>query len=280
MLQNVRFGAAVLFAGSLLAPAGESLAQGRLDARYGISMAGIAIGKAAWTLETDGGRYVTAATGSASGLLSVLFDGEGRASTRGTLEHGRPVPDHFAAQNVGEGDRTEVRMRFEDGSVADLRVVGAPPVADRVPLMPGDRLGVLDPLSALLLPIAGAFDVLSPEICQRTLPVFDGRRRYDLRLSFKRMEHVKSAGGYSGAAIVCAMTFKAHAGHSAGSLLVKYLSEGRDMELWLAPVAGTRVVAPLRAQVAGLLGNLVVQATRFDMPARATASAHGIGRLP
>ena len=50
----------------------------------------------------------------------------------------------------------------------------------------------------------------------------------------------------------------------ASSTLVKYLSEGRDMELWLAPIAGTRVLAPFRVSISNMIGNLVLQATTFQ----------------
>jgi hypothetical protein len=59
------------------------------------------------------------------------------------------------------------------------------------------------------------------------------------------------------------MTLRAIAGHRTGSLLVKYLAEGREIELWLAPIPGTRVLAPFRLSVASLVGNMVVQADAF-----------------
>jgi len=31
---------------------------------------------------------------------------------------------------------------------------------------------------------------LNKETCQRTLPIFDGRQRYDLQLEFKRLDKV------------------------------------------------------------------------------------------
>jgi len=46
--------------------------------------------------------------------------------------------------------------------------------------------------------------------------------------------------------------------------LVKYLSEGREMEVALAPVAGTRLLAPFRVSVASRLANLVIEADRFE----------------
>jgi hypothetical protein len=121
---------------------------------------------------------------------------------------------------------------------------------------------VIDPVSAMLVP--GRPDALTPAACQRTLPIFDGTRRYDIALAFKRMDKVKTATGYQGPVVVCAAALRPIAGHRADSALVKYLSGGRDLELWLAPIAGTRVLGPYRLSVANLIGDLVIEAVRYE----------------
>ena len=64
--------------------------------------------------------------------------------------------------------------------------------------------------------------------------------------------------------MVCAVAFRAIAGHRVGSPLVKYLGGGREIELTLAPIGGTRLLAPFRLSIANLLGNIVVEATAFE----------------
>jgi hypothetical protein len=46
------------------------------------------------------------------------------------------------------------------------------------------------------------------------------------------------------------------AGHRANIPLVKYLSEGREIEIALAPIAGMRLLAPFRLSVVSTLANL------------------------
>jgi hypothetical protein len=43
--------------------------------------------------------------------------------------------------------------------------------------------------------------------------------------------------------VVCSVSYEPIAGHRPSTPLVKYLSEGRGMEMALAPVAGTRLLA-------------------------------------
>jgi Protein of unknown function (DUF3108) len=112
---------------------------------------------------------------------------------------------------------------------------------------------------------------LSQEACRHTLPVFDGHQRYDLKLAFKRMEKVTAEQGYAGPVVVCSVGYEPIAGHRASTPLVKYLSEGREMEMALAPVAGTRLLAPVRVSVLSMLANIVIEASRFE------ATAHPVG---
>ena len=78
--------------------------------------------------------------------------------------------------------------------------------------------------------------------------------RYDLQLVFKRLDRVRSEPGYQGSAVVCAVYFSPIAGYVRDRYAIKYLMQLRDMEMWLAPIAGTRVMVPYRASVPTPIG--------------------------
>ena len=42
------------------------------------------------------------------------------------------------------------------------------------------------------------------------------------------------------------------------------MAENRDLEIWLAPIDGTRVLAPWRIVVGTQVGRLVIEAERFS----------------
>jgi hypothetical protein len=105
-----------------------------------------------------------------------------------------------------------------------------------------------------------------------TLPIFDGNHRYDLKLAFKRMDTVTAEKGYAGPVVVCSVSYEPIAGHRPSTPLVKYLSEGREIEIALAPVAGTRLLAPFRVSVVSMLANLVIDANRFEATAQPTST--------
>jgi|SRR5215831_14284778 len=75
---------------------------------------------------------------------------------------------------------------------------------------------------------------------------------------------VVANNGYSGPVVVCSLSYQPIAGHRVSAPLVKYLSESREIEIALAPVAGTRLLAPYRLVVPNVVANLVIQANRFE----------------
>lgn len=264
------------FAATLVAvvAADQAQAQGRLEAGYTISVARISIGSLTVSVDIAESQYTITASGRVSGVLRVLTSGEGSLMARGAVKNGRPMPTGFASNTASDDDMGEVAMAIEDGNVTELAASPPPPSPDRVPLTGAHRRGIIDPLSALLVPAGSGGDGLTPEACQRTLPIFDGRRRFDLKLGFKRLDKVKADKGYAGPVVVCALTFVPIAGHRTSSTLIKYLSEGREIELVLAPIAGTRILAPFQVSVTSMLGNLVLQADRFEAKAATTGGAY------
>ncbi|HUI94462.1 MAG TPA: DUF3108 domain-containing protein [Xanthobacteraceae bacterium] len=251
--------------------AGAARADGRLEARYRMSVAGIVIGQSEIGAVIGSTDYASSARGRASGVLRVLVTGEGSVSARGAVVDGRLVPASFASRTVGDDETATVTMTLAGGDVKELSAETSAPDATRVPVTADDRRGIVDPLTAFLIAVGGDGDVIGPQACGRSLPIFDGRRRYDLALAFKRVERVKADKGYAGAAVVCAVAFTAIAGYRPDSALVKYLAGGRDIELTLAPIAGTRLLAPFRLAIMNMLGDIVIEATAFETTATPAA---------
>ncbi len=182
--------ATLIVAASVAAHAAR--ADGRLEARYKVSVAGIAVGKSEINVAITGSDYAVSANGRASGMLRILVSGEGTLATRGTIVDGRLVPTSFTSSTTQEDEKAEVKMTLDGGAVKDLSAETTSSASDRIALTEEHRKGIVDPMTALLVTVGGSGDVLAPEACQRTLPIFDGRRRYDLKLAFKRIDTVKA----------------------------------------------------------------------------------------
>jgi uncharacterized protein DUF3108 len=240
--------------------AGPAHAQGGLEAAYTISAARIAVGSATLSGRIGPEEYAISMSGRTGGLLRVLTSGEGSMTVTGTVSAGKLSPLRYTSKTTADDDTLAVTMTFKDGNVSELEATAPPAGDDRVALTPEHRRQVLDPLTALLVPAAADGET----VCRRTLPIFDGRRRYDLKLAFKRIEQVKAEAGYAGPAVICAVAFEPIAGHRRASPLLSFLTDGRDVEMALAPIVGTGVLAPFRIAATYMLGNVVMQATRFE----------------
>src|SRR2546423_4565145 len=240
-------------------------AEGNLDASYTISFARISVGEITATGVFGQNEYAISARARAGGVLkALLVDGEASFSTDGTIKGGHPVPTTFTSKMVSNAETLDVTMVLDEGGNVKELTATPPPSSDRVPVSNSNRQGIVDPLTALLFSATAAGEGLSQEACRRTLPIFDGHQRYDLKLAFIRMDKMTAEKGYAGAVVVCSVSYEPIAGHRANIPLVKYLSEGREMEIALAPIAGTRLLAPFRLSVVSTLANLMIEANRFE----------------
>src|SRR6202012_3521065 len=89
-----------------------------------------------------------------------------------------------------------------NGNVRDFGIEPVPPVdPDRIPITDAHKKGVSDPMSSTLVRVPGTGEMLTPEACNGSTAVSDGRLRYEVKLDFKRMETVKAEKGYYGPAV-------------------------------------------------------------------------------
>src|SRR5262249_7804319 len=189
-------------------------AQGKLDGRYVVTLAGVPIGKGVWIIDIADDQYTAAASGVTTGLLRVFASGQGSTAARGYVAHGGAlVPSSYASTVTADKKTEELRITLASGNVKDFSVdPPATPHPDRVPVTEAHRRGVVDPMTGTLARVTGTGDPVSPEVCNRSVSVFDGRLRYDLKAAYKRMDTVR-AKGYAGPAVVCAVYFTPIAGY-------------------------------------------------------------------
>ncbi len=251
-------------------------AQGRLDAEYNATIAGIPIGHGSWVVEIFDNSFTAAASGTTEGLMKFFTGARGIGGSRGTMTAGQLMPTNYVATIIDDRHVDDVHISLAAGNVTDY--TAEPPLLplpERIPVTDADRRGVVDPMTSALTRVAGSGDPVNPEACQRKVPVFDGRVRYDLSSQFKRMEAVKAEKGYEGPAVACALYFTPISGYVPDRAAIKYLVELRDAEVWLAPIAGTRVLVPFYFSMPTPLGLAVLKAKEFVTSAQ---PAHAIAK--
>jgi hypothetical protein len=240
------------------------VAQGRLEAQYEATLAGIPVGRGAWTIDIQDDAYSASAVGGTSGLLKAFAAGSGAGAAQGRVVNGALVSTNYSASTTTPKKTESIRMVLANGTIKEYAIEPEPPVdPDRLPVTDAHRKGVFDPMTGAMLRVPGTADPLGPDACHTGNAIFDGRMRYDLKLDFKRMETVKAEKGYRGPVVVCAIYFSPIAGYIPDRAVIKYLAAARNMEIAFAPVAGTRVLVPFRMVIPTPLGVAMLEATQF-----------------
>jgi len=252
--------AAAFFA---LAPSLAS-AQGRLEAHYEASLAGISVGRGTWGIEITEDYYSASAQGATAGLLKAFSGGTGTGSAQGRVINGALVPDSYVATISSKKSET-IKINLANGGVKNFSIEPEPPVdPDRIVVTAEHKKGVVDPMTSSLIRVPGNGELIGPDACRATTAIFDGRLRYDLKLDFKRVETVKAERGYHGPAVVCAIYFTPVAGYIPDRPVIKYLAVERRMEVVMVPIAGTRILVPFRLTIPTPFGAAVLEATQFN----------------
>ena len=239
-------------------------AQAKLDAYYTATLLGVPIGPISWVVDLKENHFTSVATGSIAGLLRLFLDAQGSVAAEGRLSSGKPVPSKFQLKLLAGKWSDEVGIVFSGNRAKEsVLSTSANPSADYVPIKDGDRIGASDPMTALLIYVGGTGITTVPQACERTVAIFDGHTRYNLRLAFERFGTAHPIEGYQGQVVVCSAKFLPVAGYDPKHFLVTYLAAQHETEIWLAPLGSTRLLVPYRASISTSVGVGILEATKF-----------------
>jgi hypothetical protein len=208
------------------------------------------------------------------GLASVFASGQGHVSASGSFAGARVVPSRFNVTTSGGKQPTSLSMNLSGGRVSQLSVSPERPVDnDKIPVTDEHKRGVIDPISAGLLPVPGHGPLLSASACNHTAPVFDGFTRFNLVFSYSRNEQVE-VPGYSGNAIVCDVRFVPVAGHHPRRE-EELTARGAVSQVTLVPSEARRLLVPAKIVVPTKWGQGVLTARHLDLGPQRQAGLQG-----
>ncbi len=236
-----------------------------LHVTYAISLIGLPLGAGQVKAEITSASYNIDASAKLNALASLVNNSHGASQGHGAIVAGHVSPAAFATTAASSSATRTIRMAIKNNAVSGVDI--SPPFGDkpdRVPLRPEDTRGIVDPVAAYVFPAPKTGPAVSAADCDRTLPIFDGYTRFDLKLSFVEERKVK-AKGYDGPVAVCAVRYLPIAGHRAKSWGTKFMEENRDLQIWLAPIAGASALAPYKMAIKTAYGMLNIEATEFSV---------------
>src|SRR5260370_39462759 len=124
-----------LFAGALmLAAPHPASAQGKLEAHYEATLAGIPVGRGAWTIDIADDQFSASAFGATAGLLKAFAGGTGTGAAQGRIVGGALVPTNYSATTTTSKKSEAIRMVFTGGNATEYPIEPDPPAApDPIP---------------------------------------------------------------------------------------------------------------------------------------------------
>jgi hypothetical protein len=184
-----------------MAPIAAAAAADRIAMRFDVlGPLGLRVLEMHSLVEQNPGRYAVSVDYATTGIAGLVIDQKTYAVAHGRLLPGSAMPVSFRNHTRRNGvERSSQVSYMEDGRVAGT--TNPPPLKQ---VAPEAAQGTVDNLSAYLrlerqLAINGS--------CALTVPVYDGRQRYDLVFSDAGQQMLKPQGGQSfqGVATACTM---------------------------------------------------------------------------
>lgn len=238
----------------------------RVEATYRITFNGFDIGKFDFAADVSGSSYTVNGDARISALLGA-FKWQGQTRSAGQLAGLAPRPAGYMFDFNGNGRMGSIKLGFERGGVKSITSLPPkPPAPDTVPLQPQHLAGVLDPLSAVL----ALSRTTTGNPCGRSIPVFDGKQRFDLQLTFVRQQAVAETrpSGQPGVAFVCRVRYVPIAGHGVDNSATRQLASSSEIEIALRPVPSAGLFVPYSISIPTGAGTAMLISERVNIVTR------------
>jgi hypothetical protein len=244
------------FAANVLAAPAAKAASSSVTTDYQISLAGLSIAKASFVTRIDGSNFDISGQFATSGLARIVKRIQGTATVSGMLKGDAFVANAYETRYLSGHEQKSYDVSFSNGKVTGYHAhPNRETSPDWVALTPEDLARAVDPLSGLIVPA-------NTQICQGTVPIFDGEMRTNLSL-YDKGTRPFSAGGKMMDARVCGFKVSPKSGFRKGKNDMDYVARLKDMEIWFAKSTIANVYAPVKIKISTGFGSFIISAVKI-----------------
>lgn len=240
----------------------------RVTATYSINFNGMSVGQFVMRANISERDYSLHADAKISLLAGLIFEWNGKTSTSGRVSDRKPSPNSYSF-GYNTADKSErIDVKFSDNGVREIAVnPPSRPIGPRVAVTRQHMQNVVDPLSAVLILGNVGHEKSGTEVCNRRLPIFDGKQRYDLQLSYKRQKkvHLEEGYAYNGPAFICKVKFVPISGHRPADAENNYAARNESMEVWMIPVSQSGLYVPYYIHLPTNVGTASLSAVSIEV---------------
>ncbi|WOC16254.1 hypothetical protein MP213Fo_17280 [Pseudochrobactrum sp. MP213Fo] len=259
---------ASLLATALFLPSSVFAADSTYRTEYNISIFAMTIARSEITTRISANDYALDGSFRSSGLARVFDSTKGTVTIKGAIRNqgaqaSVQSASYLTTYRSGKKHK-RTSISFKNGSVTGFD--NQPPIKKNDPWVetkPDDLKNVLDPISAMMVTSPSA-----TAVCNRTLQIFDGQTRAQIRLSPAGTEGF-STKGFTGTAVICNAKFVPVSGYEKDRKSVRYLADKSKITISFASLntdtKGAGIYAPVAASVGTQIGTVKVRATRFEL---------------
>jgi hypothetical protein len=245
-----RLGAALFALAIALPSAARAQSADRVVMGYEISIAGFHVIDFDLTIAIDDRAYDVSTNFRTHGVFQWFVPWESASQSVGRVKNGKVKPERYEQIGIWRGNPRVVRFRYRDGAIGGIELVPSlDEDSNREPVTAAQMGDAQDPAAMLFALIRR---VSAGEPCTGVVPVFDGRRRFDLEFVERGVEPIAAwrPGAFEGDARRCDFAFRIVAG------FMRNPTDGPDRQreprlgrAWLAPVVPGKPLAPVRIEL-------------------------------
>ncbi len=236
----------------------------KLQITYQVYIGGLHLATADMVATVDHGKYVAASAITTKGLAEAFASSQVAAISTGEVRGHLVVPHTYNSDTQAPDKRQLVGLLYDDGAPVDINSNPAYNLK-RFPVPDDEKRGTVDPLSAALYIMLGS-SANDGHKCGAVVPVFDGKRRYNLTFDYKGDDKASLGRNYNNGrpvpAYLCTTNYVRVAGFKPNK-------KGHDssavptLDVWMAPYPGTDFIVPVRMQASTDFGGIVARATKL-----------------
>ena len=242
------------------AAAGPAQTGSTLAVSYNIAFWDIPIGHTDYEGTLGANTYSAKAHFETGGVVGIFWKSVVDATVNGEIGLHSISPATYDSHSQNHNrPLQQVRVTFQND---DPTTFADPPYdTEKYPVSEAQKKGAVDPMSAITSIMAGT-SADSEHPCGNGTDVFDGRRRYNVRLTYVKDEVVKLGNGqFNGTAHLCELRYEAIAGYPQQDAMAWQTSPKMFADVIPVPAPDApsgRYIVPIKLWSVRSLGTMTV----------------------
>ena len=222
-----------------------------------LTMAGIPIGKLAMAVNVGNGYYSINGAAKAFGASRLFSNARGTAHSSGRYLENIITNNTHKLNYTTKKKRGSVNIKFGNSGVE--KAIVSPVIKIKpgtVIVEPSHLKSVQDPVRTTIIAVSPSQIGNGAAICNRTLPVYDGKNRFNIKMRFKGTRKVVTKG-FKGLSYVCAVRYEPVAGHRPFKKHIKRMKANKNIEIAMARISNSSLYGLIQFKVKTRFGTVV-----------------------